>query len=191
MSQSMTAFAPKRKNPTEPSDADHASKKARKEAKKEKKEKKDKSSSKKHRHSTKVAVDHVASSSSDSEFHSVKASVQLTIPPVFATKPHEGAQELLDSMIMRYVCCYKSINRYVPGGGVNNIGSCPYRYIPALRGVVLAHKGLQFLESTGKLKADSPFSICKVGFEAIVWSPEIGMELGAHSFSQRPSPPYD
>lgn len=99
MPHSPTATVPKRKNPADPSDADHAAKKARKEAKKDKKEKKNKSKSK---HKSKTDVDLL--SSAESEFRSVKASVQLTIPPVFASKPHEGANELLDSMIMRCVC---------------------------------------------------------------------------------------
>lgn len=64
---------------------------------------------------------------------------------------------------------------------VNGGVACLLRYIPALQGVVLAHKGLEFLESTGKLKADSPFAIWNIGFEAIVWTPEIGMELGAYT----------
>lgn len=64
---------------------------------------------------------------------------------------------------------------------VNGTVTCLLRYIPALQGVVLAHKGLEFLESTGKLKADSPFAIWNIGFEAIVWTPEIGMELGAYT----------
>lgn len=98
MSHSPTATVPKRKNPADPSDADHAAKKARKEAKKDKKEKKSKSKTK---HKSKDAD---LLSSAESEFRSVKASVQLTIPPVFASKPHEGAHELLDSMIMRCVC---------------------------------------------------------------------------------------
>lgn len=101
MSHRDTATIPKRKNPTDPSDAEHTSKKARKEAKKARKEKKDKSKSKT-KHKTRADDDNL-SSLTDSEFRSVKASVQLTIPPVFASKPHEGAQELLDSMVMRCV----------------------------------------------------------------------------------------
>lgn len=101
MPHSSTAAVPKRKNTADPSDTDHASKKARKEAKKDRKEKKSKARAK---HGTK-ADDDDHSSLSESEFRSVKASVQLTIPPVFASKPHEGAQELLDSMVMRCVCC--------------------------------------------------------------------------------------
>jgi DNA-directed RNA polymerase I subunit RPA43 len=57
------------------------------------------------------------------------------------------------------------------------------RYIPAFQGVVLAHSDLQFLEKTATIKADCPFSVCKVGFDATVWSPHIGMKLGM-------SPPF-
>ena len=104
MSHPPATVAPKRKNPNDSTDVDHASKKARKEGKKEKKTKKDKSKSK-----SQLQTNDVASSSSESEFRSVKASVQLTIPPVFATKPREGAQEMLDSMVMRCVSLWKWI----------------------------------------------------------------------------------
>lgn len=39
----------------------------------------------------------------ESEFHVVSASVQLSIPPVFALDLPAGARELLDSMLMRYI----------------------------------------------------------------------------------------
>ena len=52
------------------------------------------------------------------------------------------------------------------------------RYIPALRGVVLAHDNLQFLESKATIKADCTFANCSVRFDATVWAPRIGMELG-------------
>lgn len=41
---------------------------------------------------------------SDSQFKVVKATLALSIPPVFAMKPREGAEEMLDSMVMRFVC---------------------------------------------------------------------------------------
>lgn len=40
---------------------------------------------------------------SDGEFQVVKASLVLSVPPVFAANPRAGVEELLDSMIMRYV----------------------------------------------------------------------------------------
>lgn len=51
------------------------------------------------------------------------------------------------------------------------------RYIPALQGVVLAHDNLQFLGPTATIKADCPFSNCRVRFDATVWSPQVGMKL--------------
>ncbi|CDO75657.1 hypothetical protein BN946_scf184941.g10 [Trametes cinnabarina] len=51
------------------------------------------------------------------------------------------------------------------------------RYIPALQGVVLAHDRLQFLDKVATIKADCPFAICKVAFDATVWSPQVGMKL--------------
>ena len=51
------------------------------------------------------------------------------------------------------------------------------RYIPALRGVVLAHDRLEFLEKVATIKADCPFANCRVAFDATVWSPQVGMKL--------------
>jgi hypothetical protein len=53
------------------------------------------------------------------------------------------------------------------------------RYQPSLSGVVLAHSNLQFLERSARIQADSPFAIANVGFDATIWSPEIGMKLSA------------
>ncbi|VDC02760.1 unnamed protein product [Peniophora sp. CBMAI 1063] len=85
------------------------------------------------------------------EFRTVSASVVLSLPPVFAARYREGAEEMLDSMVMRYQ--------------------------PALGGVVLAHQNLRFLSSAGRIKSDNPFAVVNVGFDATVWRPEIGMRL--------------
>ena len=37
----------------------------------------------------------------DTEFHVVEASLVVSIPPVFASNPKVGVEEMLDSMIMR------------------------------------------------------------------------------------------
>lgn len=87
----------------------------------------------------------------DNEFALVATSLVVSIPPVFASRPRDGVEELLDSMLMRY--------------------------IPALRGVVLSHSNLTFLESNAQIKADCPFAVCRVAFNAMVWSPRIGMKL--------------
>ncbi|KAI0313892.1 hypothetical protein OF83DRAFT_1139372 [Amylostereum chailletii] len=86
-----------------------------------------------------------------SEFRTVQSSVTLAIPPVFTSELHKGAEEMLDSMVMRYQ--------------------------PSLRGVVLAHSNLHYLDRAARIQADSPFAICDFGFDALVWSPEIGMKL--------------
>ncbi|KAH9485351.1 hypothetical protein JR316_0002259 [Psilocybe cubensis] len=44
---------------------------------------------------------------SDGEFKLVQASLVLSIPPVFAANPAAGANELLDSMIMRCAMVHK------------------------------------------------------------------------------------
>ncbi|KAH7925959.1 hypothetical protein BV22DRAFT_1010160 [Leucogyrophana mollusca] len=88
----------------------------------------------------------------DSEFRVVGASLVVSIAPVFANNLRGGAEEMLDSMVMRY--------------------------IPAFRGVMLAHSNLHFLNKTATINADCPFSVCTVGFNATVWSPHVSMKLG-------------
>jgi DNA-directed RNA polymerase I subunit RPA43 len=53
-----------------------------------------------------------------------------------------------------------------------------YRHIPAFGGVVLGHSNLFFFQKTATIKAECPFAVCDVGFDATVWSPQIGMKLG-------------
>ncbi|KAI0675166.1 hypothetical protein C8Q78DRAFT_1010794 [Trametes maxima] len=91
------------------------------------------------------------SRATDAAFRVARASLTLTVPPVFAADVRGGVEEMLDSMLMRY--------------------------IPALQGVVLAHDRLQFLDQVASVKADCPFAICKVAFDATVWSPRVGMKL--------------
>ncbi|KAH9948666.1 hypothetical protein B0H21DRAFT_655967, partial [Amylocystis lapponica] len=85
------------------------------------------------------------------EFRVVQAVLAVSISPVFANNLRAGVDEMLDSMLMRY--------------------------IPALQGVVLAHDNLRFLDSTAAIKADCPFANCRVAFDATVWSPQVGMKL--------------
>ncbi|KAF8210149.1 hypothetical protein K438DRAFT_1570074 [Mycena galopus ATCC 62051] len=87
----------------------------------------------------------------ESEFQTVTASLVVSVPPIFASNPYGGVQEMLDSMIMRY--------------------------IPALRGVVLAHSNLSFLKQTAAITADCPFLVCNIQFDATVWSPHVRMKL--------------
>ncbi|KAI9060323.1 hypothetical protein FKP32DRAFT_1595714 [Trametes sanguinea] len=91
------------------------------------------------------------SRATDDAFRVVRASLTVTVPPVFAADLRGGVEEMLDSMLMRY--------------------------IPALQGVVLAHDHLRFLDNVATIKADCPFAICKVAFDATVWSPQVGMKL--------------
>ncbi|KAG1816146.1 uncharacterized protein BJ212DRAFT_1356686 [Suillus subaureus] len=88
---------------------------------------------------------------SPSEFRVTKATITLSVPPVFASNLRAGVEEMLDSMIMRY--------------------------IPSLCGVLLAHSNLHFLSPTVSINADCPFAICNVTFDATVWSPSIAMKL--------------
>ncbi|KAF4598310.1 hypothetical protein EYR38_006707 [Pleurotus pulmonarius] len=87
----------------------------------------------------------------ESEFRLVRTTLTVSISPIFASNPRIGVEELLDSMVMRY--------------------------IPALEGVVLSHSKLSFIQDTGIIKGDSPYLICDVAFDAVIWSPRVGMKI--------------
>ncbi|KAL4074071.1 hypothetical protein J3A83DRAFT_2666260 [Scleroderma citrinum] len=93
----------------------------------------------------------VSESGLPSEFCIINATTVLSIPPVFSIDLRAGVEELLDSMIMRY--------------------------IPSLRGVLLAHSNIRFLSDTAMIRGDCPFGICSVGFDATVWCPRVTMKL--------------
>ncbi|KAK2467765.1 hypothetical protein APHAL10511_000060 [Amanita phalloides] len=87
----------------------------------------------------------------DEEFHIVKASLVLPVSPVFSNDPRAGVEEMLDSMVMRY--------------------------IRVLRGILISHSNTSFLSKTASILDDCPYLVCKVNFDATVWSPQIGMSL--------------
>ncbi|KAG8957947.1 hypothetical protein FRC03_009668 [Tulasnella sp. 419] len=87
------------------------------------------------------------------EFTVTRSSLLVSIPPVFANNPSTGVEEMLDSLVMKHV--------------------------PALRGVLLAHSNIEFLQQNATIEADSPFAITKILFDATVWSPRVGMTLTA------------
>ncbi|RXW13227.1 hypothetical protein EST38_g12626 [Candolleomyces aberdarensis] len=87
----------------------------------------------------------------DREFQLVTSSMVVSVPPVFAGNPRAGVEEMLDSLIMRY--------------------------IPALQGVVLSHSNLAFTSETGNIKGDCPYIVCDIRFDATIWNPHIGMKL--------------
>lgn len=155
-SNDVSTYLQETKQPNPGSYADALVKKSRKEDKssKEKQKKKDKKGK-----------------ARDTEFHVVKASLVLSIPPIFASNPRTGVEEMLDSMVMRSVLCWqpnRALNEFVNRA----------RYIPALRGVVLSHSNLHFLTKAATIQADCPFLVCNIGFDATVWSPHVGMKLG-------------
>ena len=45
---------------------------------------------------------HGTSSSSKGEFQTIKSTLNVSIPPVYAMEPRRGVQEMLDGMLMRY-----------------------------------------------------------------------------------------
>ena len=55
------------------------------------------------------------------------------------------------------------------------------RYIPSLKGVVLLHSNLQFQQPNATIQGDCPFATCHITFDAMVWSPTVGMQLSESS----------
>lgn len=122
----------------------------------------------KHKYQDTTARDH-------GEFQVVKSSLVVSIPPIYASNPKQGVQEMLDGMLMRYAFSGKlSFSILV----IHDLMSfLRPRYIPALKGVVISHTNLQFLDRTTTIKADCPFAVCRVAFDATVWSPRVGSKL--------------
>lgn len=103
----------------------------------------------------------------DNQFQVATTSLVLSVPPIFAGNPRGGVEEILDSMIMRY------LHSTLP----SKLSSNSVRYVPALQGVVLSHSNLRFLNNTATIRGDSPFLVCTVVFDATVWSPRVGIKL--------------
>ncbi|KZO98917.1 hypothetical protein CALVIDRAFT_525875 [Calocera viscosa TUFC12733] len=87
----------------------------------------------------------------DQPFTRLRATMTVSIPPMFVNNPRRGVEEMLDSLVMKYS--------------------------PTLEGVLLAHSQLSFLSPTALLIADSPFSTARISYTALVWQPRIGMRL--------------
>lgn len=52
-----------------------------------------------------------AKEESAKEFMVVSASLVVSIPPVFASNPRAGVEEMLDSMVMRYIAIFFPVMR--------------------------------------------------------------------------------
>lgn len=105
-----------------------------------------------------------------SEFRIVNASLVLAVPPIFAANPIAGVQEMLDSMVMRSAFHYK----------YDLLSSHPFlflRYSHSLQGVVVSHSNIGFLENVARIQRDCPFLVCRIKFDATIWSPRIGDTL--------------
>jgi DNA-directed RNA polymerase I subunit RPA43 len=111
------------------------------------------------------------SRAADGEFTNVNSTLVVSIAPVFANDPRVGVEEMLDSMVMRCVDTINTSHSEIQDHSL-------YRYIPAFRGVVLAYSNMFFLDNNGLVKGDCPYINCSVGFDATVWSPQVGMKLG-------------
>lgn len=166
MSLQASSSSKKRKHPETPEDSSRSISKKIKKDGKDKTGKRDKKGKGKGRQDD-----------GQGEFKVVSASVSLSIPPVFSTSPMTGALEMLDSLTMRYV-------RFLYAS--NSHSTKCIRYVPALRGVMLSHANVRFLSQTAMIKNECPFAVCEIGFDATVWSPQVGMKLSKFLLDNRP-----
>ena len=40
------------------------------------------------------------------QFEVIRSTLAISLPPAFANRPREGAEEMLDSLVMRYAFCF-------------------------------------------------------------------------------------
>jgi DNA-directed RNA polymerase I subunit RPA43 len=110
------------------------------------------------------------------EFKRIQARMTISLPPIFVQDPTEGIEEMLDSMILRYVL-FKGMQPHE-----SIVHACPGRFVPSLNGVVLAHSNLRLSSEKAAIQFDCPYATCHITFEALVWSPAIGMKLCSFSY---------
>lgn len=124
----------------------------------------------------KVLSGHKTSSGSKGEFQTITSTLSVSIPPIYAMELRRGVQEMLDGMLMRYGFPVKQFSNPCvhPSDSVSPVER---RYVPALRGVLVAHANDKFLGTVATIKADCPFANARISFDATVWSPQIGMKL--------------
>lgn len=72
-------------------------------------------------------------SDAEAEFQTVTASLVVSVPPIFASNPHAGVQEMLDSMIMRLA----HVPQVQVGRQRLSIGSDTFRRSEALFSLIL------------------------------------------------------
>ncbi|PFH46384.1 hypothetical protein AMATHDRAFT_155258 [Amanita thiersii Skay4041] len=85
------------------------------------------------------------------EFLIVKANLVVSITPAFTSDARAGVEEVLDSMVMKYN--------------------------PTFQGVVVSHSNISFLCKTAFVQVECPYLVCKVSFDIVVWSPQVGVKL--------------
>ncbi|KAG8897546.1 hypothetical protein FRB99_008095 [Tulasnella sp. 403] len=76
---------------------------------------------------------------------------RLSLPPLFATDPMEGVEDMLEHLSLRYV------------------GS--------LGGVLIDYSNITLLHDTARMIEECPFAVVDIEFDATVWCPKIGMRL--------------
>ncbi|KAG8779139.1 hypothetical protein FRC12_024613 [Ceratobasidium sp. 428] len=101
--------------------------------------------------SSQIILDDNTSTTPGTDFKLVRARTNISVPPRFVGDTRRGVEEILDNLVMRYV--------------------------PSLRGVLLSHRNLTFVQDVTIIYAEGPFPTTTVEFDAGVWAPEVGMRI--------------
>ncbi|KAG8777937.1 hypothetical protein FRC12_000111 [Ceratobasidium sp. 428] len=124
---------------------------AEKRAKREATESPTRRKAKANRVSSQTTLDDNTSTTPGTDFKLVRARTNISVPPRFVGDTRRGVEEILDNLVMRYV--------------------------PSLRGVLLSHRNLTFVQDVTIIYAEGPFPTTTVEFDAGVWAPEVGMRI--------------
>ncbi|KAG8684234.1 hypothetical protein FRC09_015525 [Ceratobasidium sp. 395] len=114
--------------------------------------------------SSQIILDDNTSTTPGTDFKLVRARTNISVPPRFVGDTRRGVEEILDNLVMRL----KLRSQHVLVLG---------RYVPSLRGVLLSHRNLTFVQDVTIIYAEGPFPTTTVEFDAGVWAPEVGMRI--------------
>lgn len=97
----------------------------------------------------------------ESGFVRAKARMTVSVPPLWAMEPQASLLEQIDALVMRY--------------------------LPPLKGVLVAHENGHFAKSLGLIDADGAYASAPAVFNALVWRPQLGMRLAGSITLSSPS----
>lgn len=96
-----------------------------------------------------------------SAFQDVQPTIDIPIPPALCHAPIRAAEELMDSLLMRYV--------------------------PELGGVLISHQDIRFQRNLATIDGDGAFSVAPASMTLRIWAPKIAMRLEGRIILSTPS----